>query len=294
HEPTAHGQHLLLATRERDCLLCAALLQAREQLKDACQVFLQLLTRAMGVSPHLQVLLHRHIGEKLPAFRHQNQAAAGFRVRRELGHILSVHQDATAPGRYGAHDGAQGGCLACTVGANDGGHFPWTHCERYAPEHLHLAVAGLELFELQDDVRHCTPLNLSTMSGKPRYASTTSEFCTTSAGRPSASLLPKFKTTIRSERLMIACIKCSIMSTEMPLSLMLRTIPIISSTSVGFRPARTSSSRRSLGCAASARATSRRFLPAMVSERAGVSARSARPTRSRTSIATLRAGLSFR
>ena len=40
--------------------------------------------------------------------------------------------------------------------------------------------------------------------------------------------------------------------------------PIMCSTSVGFSPASTSSSKSSIGCAASARASSSRFLPAMV------------------------------
>src|ERR1039458_8262022 len=99
---------------------------------------------------------------------------------------------------------------------------------------------------------------------------------------------------MRSERLMIACIRCSIISTETPLSRILRTSSIIFTTSVGFRPASTSSSNRSLGFAASALATSRRFLPAMVSERAIRPARSPNPTCCSTSEATLRAAAKSR
>ena len=43
HERAAHGQHLLLATRQRSGLLAAPLLQAREEVEDARDVVVDLL-----------------------------------------------------------------------------------------------------------------------------------------------------------------------------------------------------------------------------------------------------------
>jgi hypothetical protein len=85
---------------------------------------------------------------------------------------------------------------------------------------------------------------------------------------------------------MIACMRCSIIRIEMPRPRNMRITSIIRLTSVGLRPASTSSSNSSNGRAQSARASSSRFLPAIVSWLAGSLSRSARPTTSATSRAT--------
>ena len=85
--------------------------------------------------------------------------------------------------------------------------------------------------------------------------------------RPSAS------TRIRSARLMTACITCSVNMMVTPRSRMRRMTGSMSRTSDGLRPASTSSSRRSRGAMARARASSSRLSAEMVSVVAGCSAR---------------------
>src|SRR6266704_3127466 len=102
----------------------------------------------------------------------------------------------------------------------------------------------------------------------------------TSAGLPSAISCTLFSAHVCSDSFISACITCSIMSTVTPLSRIARITGDISETSCGLRPASTSSSKRSFGSVASARASSRRLRPAMVRSRAGLSSRPERPTRS--------------
>src|SRR5208337_4878326 len=158
-----------------------------------------------------------------------HQATRRLGMRRKFGDILAVEQNPAAPRTQAAHGGAQRGGFAGAVGADDGGQLAGPHLQRYAPKYLHFAVAGFNAVQLEGNAGrcHCAPRNLSTISGKPRYASTTSGFCTTSSGGASAILRPRFSTTMRSERFMMACITCSIMNTETPRSRMLRTRSII-------------------------------------------------------------------
>ena len=168
HQAAAQSQHLLLAAGEGRRLLFAALFQPREQLIDAIQVRLLLLAGTLGVSAHLQVFFHGHVREELAALRDQHQAAVGFGVRGEPGHVFSVQQDTAFPGTDAAHGGAQGGGLASAIGADDGGHLPQRHVDRDAPQHLHLAVAGLHVLQSQGKVHQFVLDSLSTISGNPR------------------------------------------------------------------------------------------------------------------------------
>ena len=45
---------------------------------------------------------------------------------------------------------------------------PGLHLQRYAPQHLHLAVARLEFFDLQNGVHQLFSFSFSAMSGSPR------------------------------------------------------------------------------------------------------------------------------
>ncbi|MCY1509045.1 hypothetical protein D9M68_433750 [compost metagenome] len=98
----------------------------------------------------------------------------------------------------------------------------------------------------------------------------TAGFSTTSLGAPLTSTAPSFSTMMRSDSAMVACIMCSMSSTDTPESRIRRIIWMDFSMSVGFRPAITSSSSRMRGLIASARATSRRFIPPTVRLRASV------------------------
>ena len=73
HQGAPHGQHLLFAAGERAGDLAAALLQAGKLLVDGLQAGSDLTART-GVGAHLQILLHRHLEEDLPAFGHLGKA----------------------------------------------------------------------------------------------------------------------------------------------------------------------------------------------------------------------------
>src|SRR5215510_5850098 len=79
-------------------------------------------------------------------------------------------------------------------------------------------------------------------------------------------------------RLITACITCSIIRIVMLRSMSARSVGTMAATSAGLRPASTSSSSRSFGPVASARATSSRLLPAVVRLAAGRSSSSPSPT----------------
>src|ERR1700687_5319478 len=90
---------------------------------------------------------------------------------------------------------------------------------------------------------------------------------------------------------MMTSMMCSTMTSVMPERWMSRTRSMASCTSRWVRPAIASSSNRTLGSVASARAISSRLRPGVPSERAGASARRLSPTRSSTARARVSASL---
>src|SRR3954471_21869118 len=69
HQRPRDRQHLLLASRERDRLLRPALAQAWEKLVCACKILRAARARPSQIRPEQEMLLDRHGGEHLPAFR---------------------------------------------------------------------------------------------------------------------------------------------------------------------------------------------------------------------------------
>src|SRR5437667_552336 len=104
----------------------------------------------------------------------------------------------------------------------------------------------------------------------------------TARGVPSAIFSPKDSTMIRCERDMTARMLCSMRRTEIPPALMAPMSRTMASISVALSPAITSSSKRSVGSVASARASSSRLRSARVRREASSEARSTSATRSRT------------
>ena len=68
HERSAHGEHLLLAARERTGDLLAALFETREALVDVRNARFNGGVR-LGVSAHFKVILDRHLQKDVAAFR---------------------------------------------------------------------------------------------------------------------------------------------------------------------------------------------------------------------------------
>src|SRR6202140_994450 len=104
----------------------------------------------------------------------------------------------------------------------------------------------------------------------------------TSRGLPRAISRPWWNTTTRLASDMMTSMMCSTITSAIPERWMSRTRSMASCTSRWVRPAIASSSSRTFGSVASARAISSRLRPGVPSERAGASASRLMPTRSST------------
>gem|GEM_PF-3996774 len=113
----------------------------------------------------------------------------------------------------------------------------------------------------------------------------------TSSGVPSAMVRPKLMAWMRSDMVMMTFMICSMIRMVIPFPRIFRINEMASSSSDGFSPAAVSSSRRSSGCVARARAISSRFRPAMGRLLAGLSRSFVSEQKSRISSARARAAL---
>src|SRR5205085_5096400 len=73
HERPRDGHHLLLASGERPRQLAAALGQPGEELEDTPAPAGLRRVRPRQVGAHVEVLLDRHVGEELAAFRSEER-----------------------------------------------------------------------------------------------------------------------------------------------------------------------------------------------------------------------------
>src|SRR5882757_8891723 len=110
----------------------------------------------------------------------------------------------------------------------------------------------------------------------------TAGLAVTSRGEPRAISLPWWNTATRLASDMMTSMMCSTMTSVMPERWMSRTRSMASWTSRCVSPAMASSSSRTLGSVASARAISSRLRPGVPNDRAGASASLLMPTRSST------------
>ena len=154
--------------------------EAREHLVPAVDV-VATTSPSRGVNaPTPQVVRDAELGEGAAALRHVGDA--------ELGDLLGLPSHDRPPSKVmlalgGDHaaDGAQGGGLACAVGAEDDDDLAPRRCEVDAVQHLHGAVArGARLDERRP--------RAGSRIGAPRYASMTAGSCGTAAGRPVGDL----------------------------------------------------------------------------------------------------------
>ena len=80
HERAAHGEHLLLAARERAGDLAAALLQARKALVHIGNARGNAGIR-LGIGTHFEVVLHGHLQKDMAAFGNLRKTALDDLVR---------------------------------------------------------------------------------------------------------------------------------------------------------------------------------------------------------------------
>ena len=120
HQRARHGQHLLLAARERAAGLLEPLAQAREDVEHAVEVARDTGLVAAGPGAEAEVLAHGEVAEDAAPLGHLGHAephtALGGRAPRGRGRRGSRGRSASSmPG-----DGPQGGRLPRPVGADEG------------------------------------------------------------------------------------------------------------------------------------------------------------------------------
>ena len=123
HERPAHGQHLLLATRQEAGPGFAAGCEDREEAVDPLEGLLH--APLVGMSPKTEILLHGQLGQDAPALHDLGQAPGDDAGRVETVDPLVVEADLAfgdAPPVDGQEprDGAQERGLARPVGAEQG------------------------------------------------------------------------------------------------------------------------------------------------------------------------------
>ncbi len=147
HRPT-HGQHLLLATGEGAGRLGAALLEDREEREGRVEVGVDALVLA-GERTQAQVLLHGEPREDPPTLGGVRQTELDDVVGGDRGEVLALEGDRAGHRAQQARDGAQGGRLAGTVGADQRDDVALVDVEGDALDGLDLAVGHLEVLDLQ-------------------------------------------------------------------------------------------------------------------------------------------------
>lgn len=146
HQGARDGHHLLLAARELEAAVGAALLQARKQRVDALQGPASV---APGPRRHGQVFLDGETVEDAAFLRHEAQAQARDAVRGRAAYIAAAIGDAAAARLQVAHDGQHGGGLAGAVASQDGGDLAVAHLQRHVAQHVAGAVVGVDTADFQ-------------------------------------------------------------------------------------------------------------------------------------------------
>src|SRR5690606_33717771 len=257
HEPTAghegpsHRQHLLLAPREGAGQLVFPLAQAGEEGEDPLQVLVDPGPVPAAGGGQEEAFQDRQVGEDPPALGDVAHAQGHHLVGGKLGEVHPGEADRPPAGRDEAGDGPQGGGLARAVGADEGDDLPFLHHQVDAVEGLDGPVVDPEPPHLQQ--AHDPP------APWPRYASSTRGCRRTSSGVPLAMSRPKSSTWTTWQRPITIRIWCSMRKmVTWKLACSQRISSISASTSAGFMPAAGSSSNRSRGRVAMARAISSR------------------------------------
>ena len=119
HQRPAHGQHLLLAARQRAGDLRAALLEPREHLVGVVHALLHERLVVDRVGAHVQVLLDGQLREDAPPLGHLHHAARDHLVRSHVSDVLAVEVNAAFLGHEQAADRVERRRLAGAVGPDE-------------------------------------------------------------------------------------------------------------------------------------------------------------------------------
>ena len=143
HQRARYGKHLLLAARQRACLLPAALPQLREIAEDPLQVGFDCGTVLARVCAQAQVLLGGEVEEGAATVGNVRDAQACDVLGAAAVDALTAKTD-LALGLHHAAQGAQGRRLACAVRPKQGRDRLFLHCEADPVDHPRGAVGGVE------------------------------------------------------------------------------------------------------------------------------------------------------
>ena len=113
-------------------------------------------SRALQPARHLEVLPHGERRERAHAAGHLEHAAPGDLGGRGGGHVDAVEDDRAAVGLDDPRDGAQQRRLAGAVGAEQGDDLALVHLEVDVEQHLHAAVADVEVAD-EEQLRPSLP-----------------------------------------------------------------------------------------------------------------------------------------
>src|SRR3989442_1852264 len=291
HERAPDREHLLLAPGEAPGGLTPSLAQHRKIVVDPREVPRRRARRAPRIGAEPEIFLHGELHERPAPLRHVRDSQADDVLGRPARDARAVEADLAGRPDHAAHR-AQRRRLTGPVGAEDRRDPAVLDGEPDPVQHLGPAVPGLEVRDLQE--RHQTA-SAPTRASVPRKARITSGFLWTSAGRPWAILRPKSSTTTLSETCMTSPMWCSTSSTVTPRESRIARRSFASvATSSWFRPPAGSSTRRSRGRDASARASSTRLSVPKGNPAAGWSASAPRSRNRRSSVARSRGAASSR
>ena len=143
------AKHLLLATREVAGLVAEAVAQLREEVEGALDASIGVGSLAVDERRHLQVVTHRHrVEDGLPAWELVDPQLHPRFGRGECDR-LPVEADHAAAWDGEAGDRAEGGRLACSVGAQKSERLAFRDVEVDVEEHLYPSVGEVDVADLE-------------------------------------------------------------------------------------------------------------------------------------------------
>ena len=148
HQPPAHSQHLLLTTGQGAGHLTAALLQPGKLPVHPLQAGFNG-GAGLGIGPHLQVFLHRHLLEDAPPLGDVGHTQLHDLVGGEAGQVLSQKLHRAGAGAEQTAHRVQNGGLARAVGPDEGDHLALADLEGHALDGVDGAVIDVNIVYLQ-------------------------------------------------------------------------------------------------------------------------------------------------
>src|SRR3990170_4320945 len=274
HQRPTDCQHLLLAAGQRPALLTRPLGEAREEAEDVLDILVDLAARTR-VGAHLEVFHDRQPREDPAALGRVADPVAHQLVGGGMRDVAPTKVDRPRPRVEQAADRLEGRRLAGAIRADQGDDLALANLEGDALEGVDLAVVGVDVAQLEDDVARRSVAGGRGRLGRrghaltahdaevPRYASITFGSRRTSSGVPSEIRSPWSRTRTWSLMPMTTRMSCSMRRIVRPRSLRRRPMrAVIAEVSGGFMPAAGPSSRSRPGSLAKARASSsRRWSP---------------------------------